>query len=47
MSASKMRVAAAEGNLEAFTQGVPDTKLAQAMYNAVRNGMGVNDLANG
>ena len=43
MSASKMRAAAAEGNLEAFAQGVPDKKLAQTMYDAVRKGMGVND----
>jgi len=43
MSASKMRLAAAEGNLEAFTQGVPDPKLAQTMYDAVRNGMGIKD----
>jgi hypothetical protein len=43
MSASKMRVAAAEGNLQAFAQGVPDKKLAKTMYDAVRNGMGVKD----
>ena len=43
MSASKMRAAAAEGNLEAFAQGVPDKKLAQTMYDAVRKGMGVKD----
>jgi len=45
MSASKMRLAAAEGNLEAFAQGVPATakKLAKAMYDAVRKGMGVKD----
>jgi hypothetical protein len=43
MSASKMRAAAAEGNLEAFAQGVPDKKLAQTMYDAVRRGMGVKD----
>ena len=43
MSASKMRAAAAEGNLEAFAQGVPDKKLAKTMYDAVRKGMGVKD----
>lgn len=43
MSASKMRLAAAEGNLEAFSQGVPKPALAQKMYDAVRNGMGVKD----
>ena len=43
MSASKMRAAAASGNLEAFAQGVPDKKLAKTMYDAVRKGMGVKD----
>jgi nicotinic acid mononucleotide adenylyltransferase len=43
MSASKMRVAAASGNLEAFAQGVPDKRLAEELYNAVRAGMGVKD----
>jgi hypothetical protein len=43
MSASKMRAAAAAGDLEAFAQGVPDKKLAQTMYDAVRKGMGVKD----
>ena len=43
MSASKMRAAAASGNLEAFAQGVPDKRLAKTMYDAVRNGMGVKD----
>ena len=43
MSASKMRAAAAEGNLEAFAQGAPDKKLAKTMYDAVRKGMGVKD----
>ena len=43
MSASKMRAAAAEGNLEAFAQGVPDKKLAKTMYDAVRKGMGVTE----
>jgi hypothetical protein len=44
MSASKMRAAAAAGDLEAFAQGVPDKKLAQTMYDAVRKGMGVKDV---
>ena len=44
MSASKMRVAAAEGNLNAFAQGVPDKKLAKTMYDAVRRGMGIKDV---
>lgn len=47
MSASKMRQAAIQGNLKAFAQGVPNTKLAQAMYDAVRNGMGIKDRADG
>ena len=47
MSASKMRQAAVQGNLKAFAQGVPNTKLAQAMYDAVRNGMGIKDRADG
>ena len=41
MSASKMRAAAAAGDLEAFAQGVPDKKLAKTMFDAVRRGMGV------
>jgi hypothetical protein len=43
MSASKMRAAAAAGDLETFAKGVPDAKLAQTMYDAVRKGMGVKD----
>jgi citrate lyase synthetase len=43
MSASKMRAAAASGNLQAFAQGVPDKKLAQTMYDAVRRGMGISE----
>ena len=43
MSASKMRAAAAAGDLNAFAQGVPDKKLAQTMFDAVRRGMGVKD----
>jgi hypothetical protein len=41
MSASKMRAAAAAGDIEAFAQGVPDPKLAQQMYDAVRKSMGI------
>lgn len=43
MSASKMRAAAASGNLEAFTQGVPNPQLAKQMYDLVRAGMGVRN----
>lgn len=43
MSASKMRVAAAAGDLEAFAKGVPNPKLAKTMFDAVRKGMGVTD----
>jgi hypothetical protein len=43
MSASKMRAAAAAGELQAFAQGVPDKRLAQTMYDAVRRGMGVGE----
>ena len=43
MSASKMRAAAAAGDLESFAQGVPTPALAQKMYDAVRTGMGVKD----
>ena len=43
MSASKMRAAAAVGDLESFAQGVPDKKLAKTMYDAVRKGMGVTE----
>lgn len=41
MSASKMRAAAASSNLQAFVTGVPNKKLAQTMYDAVRRGMGI------
>lgn len=43
MSASKMRAAAASGDLETFAQGVPDKRLARNLYNAVRLGMGVRE----
>ena len=43
MSASKMRAAAAQGDENAFAQGVPDSKLAKSMYDAVRKGMGVTE----
>ncbi len=43
MSASKMRAAAAAGDLELFSQGIPNPKLAQQMYNAVRQGMGISE----
>jgi len=43
MSASKMRAAAAENDLESFAQGVPNQEVADEMFAAVRQGMGVND----
>jgi len=43
MSASKMRAAAAAGDLESFKQGVPNQEVADEMYAAVRQGMGVKD----
>ena len=42
MSASKMRAAAATGDFDSFTQGVPNPKLAQQMYDAVRSAMGIS-----
>ena len=45
MSASKMRAAAAAGDLDSFAQGAPDKKLAKPMYDAVRKGMGVTEPA--
>jgi len=42
MSASKMRAAAAEGDLESFKQGVPEPKLADEMFAAVRKGMKIS-----
>ena len=43
MSASKMRAAAAAGDIESFSQGTPNPKLAQQMYDAVRKGMNVKE----
>jgi hypothetical protein len=43
MSASKMRAAAAAGDLESFKQGVPNQEIADEMYAAVRQGMGIKD----
>ena len=43
MSASKMRQAAADNDLESFKQGVPQQQLADEMFAAVRQGMGVKD----
>jgi len=43
MSASKMRAAAAAGDLESFKQGVPQPEVADEMFAAVRQGMGVKD----
>ena len=43
MSASKMRQAAADNDLESFKQGVPQQQLADEMFAAVRQGMGITD----
>jgi len=41
MSASKMRLAAAEGSLQKFAQGLPKNYNPQDLYYAVRKGMGL------
>ena len=41
MSASKMRAAAVAGDFEAFRSGTPNPDLAQNMYDAVKQGMGM------
>jgi len=43
MSASKMRQAAADNDIESFKQGVPQQEVADEMFAAVRKGMGVMD----
>ena len=43
MSASKMRQAAADNDIESFKQGVPQQEVADEMFAAVRKGMGVED----
>ena len=43
MSASKMRQAAVDNDLESFKQGVPEPKLADEMFAAVRQGMGITE----
>jgi nicotinic acid mononucleotide adenylyltransferase len=43
MSASKMRAAAEAGDLESFKQGVPNQEVADEMFAAVRQGMGIRD----
>ena len=43
MSASKMRAAAAANDLESFKQGVPNQEVADEMFAAVRQGMGIRD----
>ena len=46
MSASKMRQAAIDNNLEAFAQGVPQGfKRTEEMFQAVRSGMGLTEDA--
>ena len=43
MSASKMRQAAVDNDLESFKQGVPQQDVADEMFAAVRQGMGITD----
>ena len=43
MSASKMRASAEAGDFESFKQGVPEPKLAQILYDKVRQGMGIKE----
>ena len=43
MSASKMRQAAVDNDIESFKQGVPQQEVADEMFAAVRKGMGVMD----
>ena len=43
MSASKMRASAEAGDFESFKQGVPEPKLAQILYDRVRQGMGIKE----
>ena len=43
MSASKMRQAAVDNDIESFKQGVPQQEVADEMFAAVRKGMGVAD----
>lgn len=43
MSASKLRKAAADGDLAEFSKGVADTAIAEAMYSAVRAGLGLTE----
>ena len=45
MSASKMRAAAAADDLESFKQGVPQQEVADEMFAAVRQGMGIREEA--
>ncbi len=44
MSASKLRLAAVNGDMDTFAQGISDKKLAKTVFNAVRKGMGIEDL---
>ena len=43
MSASKMRQAAVDNDFESFKQGVPQQNVADEMFVAVRQGMGITD----
>ena len=47
MSASKMRAAALNDDLEAFKVGVPRPEIADEMFNAVRKGMGIAEDGKG
>lgn len=44
MSASKLRLAAVNGDMDTFAQGISDKKLAKTVFDAVRKGMGIEDL---
>jgi hypothetical protein len=43
MSASKIRAAAADGNFEGFSKGIPVEDHAKHLYNDVRKGMQINE----
>jgi len=43
MSASKMRAAAEQGDLDTFKQGVANKQFADKLYKDVRKGMGINE----
>lgn len=43
MSASKMRAAAAANDFDSFKQGVPSQEVADEMFAAIKQGMGIRD----